>query len=225
MEVFTFINITNINLGCDYKPFVKAISIIDSLANGVLSPSNQLSVGCTKLNSMNQKIVVKLIKHELKLEKYENLPQYIGNLFHHICINKKEISINFIAMNIETSDAWTEGGYIGYLFLKHIYCLNTHESVNFNFINKLYPNVRCIQLYNLSFINSLTLNDILNFLCNNLQATVHAISLVLMEYVSSFILSAMDETVSFYVPKFKAIKWSIQHKYYEGRHAIAMMKY
>eukprot|EP01084_Bolivina_argentea_P180318 311530_1 len=233
LEVFTFVNITNANMGCDYRHFVKAISIIDCLANGDFfdddktmfnksSPWNPLpvSVGTKKLNPTDKTLVVKLIKHELKIEKYENLTEYIANLFHHICINKKQITINFTTMNTERMDTWK--GYIGYLFLKHMFCHSAYESINFNFINKLYPNLRCIQLFNLSFINSLTLNDILNFLRNNHSTKVNTIKMVLMKSVSSSIISGMDECINFYNAKFKAVNSSIEHKYYTaaGWHGI-----
>eukprot|EP01084_Bolivina_argentea_P020546 38200_1 len=218
---FIFVNITNAQLGYEYKKYIKVISIIDRMMTGnffnddktiyeklkKMKSMSPVKVGAKKLDQRFKSVVIKLINNELDIEKFKNLNDYIDNLFHYVCENKKKIIIDWKTMNIEISNEYQFGGYIGYLFLKQMFCSNNCESVNFHFINKLYPNLLRIQLQNLSVINTMILNEIFQFLSNQ-QSMINLIHLYLSKDI---LLSPMDEVNGYYANKFESIDFRINH--------------
>ena len=72
-------------------------------------------------------------------------------------------------MNVDILKQCNTGyvGYIGYYFLKHVFCSKYYQGINLNVFYALYPNLERVQLFELSSIDSNFLDHIYKFLSNN----------------------------------------------------------
>eukprot|EP01084_Bolivina_argentea_P010506 19566_1 len=198
IQPMTFINILNTRFGWQFQKYIKAISVLDTMTSGILFNDNKniydkllkvnhwnpLLVGATELDANCRDILIQLVKNELKIELYSNVPQYIERLFHHICVNKLCANISWETMNINISKKF-KLGYIGYLFMRSMFCLPKQQCVNLCFINALYPNLQLLYLADLLFTDEEMLNHILRFVNNN-KSTIKHIYLYLQKGVSKY---------------------------------------
>eukprot|EP01084_Bolivina_argentea_P111446 198827_1 len=184
----SFVNVTDTMSSTQYKKFIKAITVIERMTNNVLFSENKIiqtkmiqqkhinpqSAGAQKLDEVTKDILIKLIKNQLKIESFHDLHPYIRDLFHNICLKKHGLKMNMNYMDIEISDVY-EDGYIGYKFLKNIFCNDKYGSVNLDFVNKLYPNLTSIHVEGCLLIHPLLLDDILKLLIRNNATKIVAI--------------------------------------------------
>eukprot|EP01084_Bolivina_argentea_P196604 337025_1 len=196
-EPILIIDIINIVTGEQHKIYTKAIALLDAMTSGVYFQGDDgttfakcmryyqqnrkmltlTQCGAKPLSKILRYITIELVKHELyrneKQQKHikSKLPLYIDHLFHHICLAKKMIEIDWNLMDVKIQDncmstgAAMLGGYHGYSFIKHLFC-EKHDTgmINFDVIMKLYPNLQHIKLKNLNLIMPNTLTKIFKLL-------------------------------------------------------------
>eukprot|EP01084_Bolivina_argentea_P296912 511438_1 len=82
-------------------------------------------------------------------------------------------------MNTAITQTYQVGGYQGYLFLRHLFCVDDCQMVNLDFITLLFPNVKYIFVTAMSTISSQCLDHILKYLStiNSRCASLRAIAL------------------------------------------------
>lgn len=181
---FTFIDIVDTTFGEQYLQYIKAISILDTMTDGKFFNDDQsiigkllkvghwnpIKVGAKTLDSLHRNILIKLIKHELGKQIWLDLPVYVEQLFHNICVHKTQVIINWRALNTDISDNWCvgDGGHIGYRFLKPLFCVNAidigvSDVVDLKFINVLYPNASYVELFALQRIDVKMVENVLLF--------------------------------------------------------------
>ena len=192
--VINFLNITSAQFGYDYKEYIKSLRIIDTMTDGIYfmnDPANihkairynTFSVSSLKLVSLSlwdKQLCLALIYHELhrngykqindthsQIDELPDLNEYIDQLLHQICLNKQEMRISWKTMNVKTlteCDKRSGGGYIGYRWLRKLFCGKDYEGINLNVFHALFPNLLMVRVRDLSSIQSYFLNDIYTFI-------------------------------------------------------------
>merc|ERR1712176_1473468 len=84
-------------------------------------------------------------------------------------MNKGEIVINYKTMNVKMLEECDRkgGGYIGYKFLKSLFCAKHYEGINLETFNALFPNLLRVNISGLSLIDPRFVNNIIGFMKNN----------------------------------------------------------
>merc|ERR1711902_156023 len=59
---------------------------------------------------------------------------------------------------------WSGGGYIGYQWLRKLFCGEDYEGIDLNVFHALFPNLLVVKVHELSVIKSYFLNDIYKFI-------------------------------------------------------------
>eukprot|EP01084_Bolivina_argentea_P183658 316877_1 len=186
------VNITD-SVGKYYTEYCKSLRIIDDMTHGLFSwndPTdfhrlNEIdtsSVALPKLSSLSQrtkKLCVVLIHEQLRKNGYQiesiysNLNEYPLQLLHRMSLTKQTIKINWKAMNIDVLRdvdlKWSGGGYIGYSFLRSLFCSKGYQGIILNVLHSLFPNLLNLEIYQLSSIDADFMNDIYDFLKSNVS--------------------------------------------------------
>ena len=104
-------------------------------------------------------------------------------------------------------------GYIGYKFLKSLFCINKYQAINLNLFHSLFPNLHTISIYNLSSIHSYFLNDIINFL-----QTLNRNKFILffLAISTKYGISNIVQQCKKYKLTFKYLRYHIIYKYHKS---------
>ena len=132
---------------------------------------------------------------------------YAQQLLHQFCLNKKGIKIDWKAMSVDIlTECDVDGGYIGYSFIKSLFCKIKYQGINLNVFHVLFPNLRVIQISYLSLIDSNFLNDIYLFIQNNKKSKIWYFSL---RICPEFGVSNILNQCTMYQTKFQCIAWTM----------------
>ncbi len=175
-QLMNVMNITHVMQCIDYKQFVTALRIIENMTNdcyfqenpSVIHDMNRKGTKNIKVLGLNdisfsmKNLTQRLIYHELnkylpnRYKMFDNLDEYIDKLLHQICLNKQNLRVNWNTMNIDVLKEYDDqyGGYIGYTFLKQIFCNEKYEGVKIDVFNMLFPRLKNVIISNLSCVNS-----------------------------------------------------------------------
>eukprot|EP01084_Bolivina_argentea_P215175 365292_1 len=187
------VNIFNTSNYEDYKLYINAIRLIESVVGGdsfdedenvlhnMIKKNKQVGklpsvdptdYGGKKITKFTKLLAIKLIKHELsrydseKYKRYNAINPYIEELLHNICIKKEFAFINWKLMNCELHH-YIDHGYQGYLFLKLLLCEQNCEMIKFDIVTDLYPNIESVWVDELSGISLESVSCIYQYLSNN----------------------------------------------------------
>ena len=144
----------------------------------------------------------------VEVEMDTHLYPYINQLFKNICLKRNHLLINMKTMEVNILRWWSNhiiggiGGYIGYSFLKHLFCAKHYQGINLNAFYALYPNLHRIEVFDLNSISSCFLDDIHQFLSNNKDSKVDHIELHICLHIKD---SNIFDQCNIYESKFKSI--------------------
>eukprot|EP01083_Nonionella_stella_P173839 600850_1 len=222
-EPFTVKTIVSPSTGVDYRDYIRSMAVLDAMTNsrafsddqqifakifkitGASLNMNPLNVGAMALDDACKTSIEQLIENEFN--NNGNVDRFVSNLFHHICSNKRRVFVNWDLMNAEVLPKYDRGGYLGYSFLKPMFCgkgvTNRNPRLNFHFLNKLYPNLTWIGYFDLPCLTLHLLNDIFNFSFKNYSTKVKEIVLFFTAK-SLHQLSAMEASTAGVVDKWMA---------------------
>eukprot|EP01084_Bolivina_argentea_P126398 223813_1 len=136
-------NIVETNSGCEYKPILESIALLTN----VYSKSEYVA------DENHEQILIKLIKNELNMEKWNSLKDYAKKLFHQYCVNRSE------SIFIDREQISKHSKHF-YNFIKS----SEYEGVNIQILKKLHMNVGIIWLYGYDMFDSMDplMEDILH---------------------------------------------------------------
>eukprot|EP01084_Bolivina_argentea_P196924 337557_1 len=228
---FQFVNITNTCVGKDYRLYIEALSVIDTLFHGnyfnedkmiierikkccvtdeqlvLKSKMNPLLHGAVELSKPLKSLSTSLINHQLnrcysdKYPKLNSIDPYIEKLLHHICVSKVNVCIRIPSMDVEIAPCYRYGGYIGFKFLKPLICRRNYDSLKFTLINHLFPNVQRIMLKDVSCYDVRLLKDILKCLKATTPCHIKAISVAANEQSEKY--SEFEKSIDKMVDMYK----------------------
>ncbi len=167
-----FINITNSQFGWDCHKPIQALRILDNMLNNsffMIDPADihtmlknkTTNIRDSKLKRIDRQmkvLYVALIHHELNkngfrpetYKTYLNLHEYVDQLLHQICFNKQRIYLNWKTMNVNILKEYSieSLGYIGYTFLKSLFCHEAYEGIDLYIFTASFPQLQAIRVHN-----------------------------------------------------------------------------
>eukprot|EP01084_Bolivina_argentea_P157930 275176_1 len=165
--------------GSVYKKFL-SISIYQQ-QQSKKTKMNPIFFGGRPISVGQKYVVIKIIKHQLnkyddtKYNKFKQMPKYVDELFHHICLQKRVADVIWPGMQIEMTNIEFDAGYCGYSFLKQLFC--NKDFLDLNCIASLYPNLRVIGVFDLASISPFLLDIVWNFFQTNEKTKIVNIQL------------------------------------------------
>eukprot|EP01084_Bolivina_argentea_P298646 514686_1 len=240
-----FVSITKVDSGAEFKLYITAFRMIEYMISAqwfIKDPADihkilkqeTLFVESLELQDVSlfhRKLCLALVHHELhryKPNDYKELPQihkYVDDMLHQICISKQEIQINWESMNTNLSKRCNseDWGYIGYKFMREMFCHQQYEGVDLEVFSTLFPNLELVKVYKLSKIDSRFLDDIIDFLGLENNSKVYYFEL---RIAKKFDFSNILEICSAYEEKFKNIGYDMfidENNFYDTQ-AILIIK-
>eukprot|EP01084_Bolivina_argentea_P254143 427156_1 len=188
LQPMNFMNILFIQSGNDWKIYIYALRIIETMTSGNMFMDNPADfhkiiqrktrsvelLGLKATPFLIQKLCVALICHELnrngmdanKYPKFPDLHPYVDTLVHQLCSHRQGIVINWKSMNVDILEGYDIDslGYIGYKFMKSMFCTTKYEGIFLDMFSGLFPNLKHVYLCQLTKIDSRFLDDILEYL-------------------------------------------------------------
>eukprot|EP01084_Bolivina_argentea_P310706 537678_1 len=244
------LNITDANIGNDYRIFTTALGIIDTMLEGYYFESDRtvselvnttaldlplkvLQNRAAPIKDIVKYFVIKLMKHELnryepkKYHKYAEIPPYIDELLHMMCVNRDHVCIDWKAMNVHIAERYDHVGcgYQGYLFLKDIICHKDKEWINLKLINELLPNLDYVALQGVCIVSSFVLDEILLFLSQHPKSLIEIIKIAPYSLDIGLMAQTLGLLVEKYLKSFLEINWMIGCQEYNNTTTDSMHMY
>eukprot|EP01084_Bolivina_argentea_P299109 515564_1 len=200
----------------DHSDFLK----ICAARNGKKWNRNVAELELKCINKSQKQLCLALLYHQLykngykgdkssRTRKFANLNIYVEQLLQQICSNKIQVTIEWKTMNVNHLKEVYEGdsGYIGYSFLRSLFCTKDYEGIDFNVIYSLFPQLEIFTIRGLSSIASAFLDDIYQFIKQSKTITLKRIELdILYEFGWSNIFEQHDK----YLQKFNTIGFQME---------------
>eukprot|EP01084_Bolivina_argentea_P210057 357670_1 len=155
-------------------------------------------------------ITIRLIKHQLgksdsTYPKIENIPQYVDQLLHNICIKNKLCAIRWKQLIYEGTN-YQHGGHQTYLFLQSLLCRMEYPMINLQLFSLLFPNLSMIYLEDMPTISKRSLEYVLNCISTNTLQYIKVITWCLAKQQFN---PTLTELIATYKHQFNAIRFVI----------------
>eukprot|EP01084_Bolivina_argentea_P184442 318097_1 len=167
---------------------------------------NNLYVSYEKCDERKEKVAIKLIKHETKMEEWKDLHIYAQRLFHEYCTNRDDYArINWKGISAE------------YPLIRRLFSSGKYDGVNIGFWNALHPKLKRMHIYYMQ-ICPLLLEDILNHFTANKTSMIDSV-----EFFKSVEIPdhRIDGIVEKYKNEFEHIGFSLT---YQTMHSCVSIK-
>eukprot|EP01083_Nonionella_stella_P014382 40420_1 len=189
-----FLDIRTVDDGKVYRRWITLLRFIDTMTEGayfMVDPSDiqkvfeQNSINVSKLkfpvlskNDLEHCLLLiygEMHRNNFDISRYtaydpeyihQQQPEYIRELFHHMCSKRQDVAISWMAMNdtiLEECDLDSNCGYIGYSNFRSLFGCSGYEGINFNILRALYPNLSKVKIDELSFLDSKFMDHILEY--------------------------------------------------------------
>ena len=236
---FKFQSILNITLYHDYEWYLKVLSIMKMMFNGMFFQDETL-----KLNERIYRFLNKLVNEKItqqtdeeeeaifgafvgsdtydddtKEEMNDNVvPRYVIELFKKYCEDKNGLIMNVWSMNIDQFKMFNDKDniYYGYKLIKDLFInKDDDEWIYFNKLTDLYQNVQLICIYNVDWINgnnlsSIKLNDNFGNKLLSFLSLDNSSLIDLWIYLPNEDEMSMKEFINKYGSQFEYIQWKPQ---------------
>eukprot|EP01083_Nonionella_stella_P017274 48297_1 len=186
IDLVNFVNIKNVIQCCDFRPYVTALRMIDTMIHGLLFSENitkepqkdELIVVDEHRVKKLQSLTKRLVEHQLsksdqtipsKYRKYDDLPEYIDHLLEGVCARKHKVWYDWDTMNyglLNEMEVLHDGnvGYLGYDCLFQYLCNEHYAGIDLNVNMRLFPSVQKIVITHLSRINKRFIDHVFDYL-------------------------------------------------------------
>ena len=139
IKINTIYNMTTNN---NYIYFIRSMNIMQTMLSGTMKTDLMTNVEEQIIRYLVQNEFIRSMNNDVDITNNLNgsdiIPNYISMLFHHFCINLKNISINLYRMN--------DSSFYGYSSIKSLFLTSQNNFIKLDVLCSLFPNVPKIKI-------------------------------------------------------------------------------